>query len=77
MEEALLTQTQAPSDVGQQARVPPRRHASAEVVVARELTKVYEEVIVGTPAEVSRRLQETGAVRGEFVVIVEPVKPDR
>jgi 16S rRNA C1402 (ribose-2'-O) methylase RsmI len=36
----------------------------------RELTKIYEEAIVGTPAEVSARLTADKR-RGEFVVIVE------
>lgn len=43
------------------------------VTIARELTKVYEEVMAGTPDELSRRLQEKGPVRGEFVVLIEPM----
>lgn len=41
-----------------------------EVVVARELTKMHEEVISGAPAELAKQLEEKGGVRGEFVVIV-------
>lgn len=40
------------------------------VVIARELTKVHEEVLDGKPLELARMLEEKGAVRGEFVVIV-------
>jgi 16S rRNA (cytidine1402-2'-O)-methyltransferase len=43
------------------------------VVVARELTKVYEEVLTGTPAEIASQLKEKKSARGEFVVIVEPL----
>lgn len=43
------------------------------IVVARELTKVHEEVISGSIAEVQEYFSaHPGAVRGEFVVIIEP-----
>lgn len=42
----------------------------AHVVVARELTKIHEEVVAGTGAEVAASLEKRGAVKGEFVVIV-------
>jgi 16S rRNA (cytidine1402-2'-O)-methyltransferase len=43
---------------------------SSRVVVAKELTKVYEEVLEGTGSDVANRLKERGADKGEFVVIV-------
>ena len=47
-------------------------HAS-RVVIARELTKVHEEVISGSIEEVQEYFAtHPGAVRGEFVVIVVP-----
>ena len=47
-----------------QDEVPERK-----IVVARELTKIFEEFIRGTPAEVRRQL--TGKrVKGEFVVLI-------
>ncbi len=49
------------------------RHLSTErqVVIARELTKIYEEVISGTPSEVLNYFeQNTEKVKGEFVVMV-------
>ncbi|MDO8521714.1 MAG: 16S rRNA (cytidine(1402)-2'-O)-methyltransferase [bacterium] len=40
------------------------------VVIARELTKIYEEVLTGEPSELARVLEEKGGARGEFVVII-------
>jgi len=42
------------------------------VTIARELTKIYEEVLTGSPAELSASLKKGKKERGEFVVIVEP-----
>jgi len=44
----------------------------AAVTVARELTKLHEEVLYGTPSDLAAQLEKKKAVRGEFVVIVEP-----
>jgi 16S rRNA (cytidine1402-2'-O)-methyltransferase len=41
------------------------------VIIARELTKVFEQVISGTPAEIEKYFTDNkDKVRGEFVVIV-------
>ena len=45
-----------------------------KVTIARELTKIHEEVLVGKPAELAERLEVTKAVRGEFVVIAHVVE---
>ena len=45
-----------------------------KVVVARELTKFFEEVVTGTPEEVLRYfINHPDHVRGEFVVLVNPL----
>jgi 16S rRNA (cytidine1402-2'-O)-methyltransferase len=44
-----------------------------QVIVARELTKLHEELMSGTVAEVAGRLGEREP-RGEFVVVLGPVK---
>ena len=44
---------------------------ACRVTIAREITKVHEEIVSGTPAEVALSLESRGAARGEFVVIVE------
>jgi 16S rRNA (cytidine1402-2'-O)-methyltransferase len=41
-----------------------------EVVVARELTKLHEEILRGTPAEIRAVLESRDAIRGEFVVLI-------
>ncbi|MEK7133826.1 MAG: 16S rRNA (cytidine(1402)-2'-O)-methyltransferase [Patescibacteria group bacterium] len=46
----------------------------ARITIARELTKIHEEVISDTPKELAMRLTKKKAVRGEFVVIIEPRK---
>lgn len=47
--------------------------AAARVTIARELTKMHEEIISGSVADVQAHFAaHPGAVRGEFVVIVEP-----
>lgn len=40
------------------------------VVVARELTKVHEEFLQGTAAEIREALQAKSVIRGEFVIMV-------
>ena len=44
----------------------PEKH----VMLFRELTKMYEEVLRGSPQELWARLETDGSARGEFVVIV-------
>jgi len=45
----------------------------SRVIIARELTKVHEEIVSGTPQEaLAYFAMRPDAVRGEFVVIVEP-----
>lgn len=46
----------------------------SRVTIGRELTKMHEEVLVGGPLELADRLEKKKAVRGEFVVIIEPEK---
>ncbi|HUO56017.1 MAG TPA: 16S rRNA (cytidine(1402)-2'-O)-methyltransferase [Candidatus Paceibacterota bacterium] len=45
--------------------------AGSRVTIARELTKMFEEVLVGKPEELVRQLKEGKKDRGEFVVIIE------
>jgi 16S rRNA (cytidine1402-2'-O)-methyltransferase len=52
-----------------------------ETVIARELTKLHEEVLRGTPREIRGVLESRDAIRGEFVILIakasEPVHDDR
>lgn len=52
------------------AALPDRRAA-----VARELTKLHEEVLRGTLAELAARVAAAGEVKGEVVLIVGPAEP--
>lgn len=42
----------------------------SRVTIGRELTKMHEEILVGSPLELAERLEKKKAARGEFVVIV-------
>jgi 16S rRNA (cytidine1402-2'-O)-methyltransferase len=41
-----------------------------EIVAARELTKMYEEVLRGTAAEIAAALATRDSIRGEFVILI-------
>ncbi|KKW19485.1 MAG: Ribosomal RNA small subunit methyltransferase I [Candidatus Adlerbacteria bacterium GW2011_GWC1_50_9] len=43
----------------------------ARVTIARELTKIHEEILVGSPAELSKSIEKNKKARGEFVVIIQ------
>jgi 16S rRNA (cytidine1402-2'-O)-methyltransferase len=48
-----------------------------EVVAARELTKLHEEVLRGTAAEIHQKLTARDSIRGEFVVLIsKATEPD-
>ncbi len=48
------------------------------IVLARELTKLHEEFLRGTVAEVRRELEKRDRVRGEITLLVEPpLKPSQ
>ena len=43
-----------------------------QIVVARELTKIHEEFLRGTPAELLKILQNRDEVKGEIVLLIGP-----
>ncbi len=47
-------------------------HEIPRVIIGRELTKMHEEMLDGEPLALAKDLEERNAVRGEFVVIVDP-----
>lgn len=47
---------------------------SRQVIVMRELTKMFEETISGSAVEVFEELQSRSSIKGEFVVVIEGVK---
>jgi len=53
------------------------RYPDATLTLAKELTKIHERVLIGTPRELLERLQkERKLAQGEFVVILEPKAPE-
>ncbi len=40
------------------------------VVIARELTKIHEEFLRGTPHELRQQLQQRGSIRGEITLLI-------
>jgi len=48
-------------------------HGIRTVTLARELTKMHEEVLSGEPLQLAESLTERGADRGEFVVIISSI----
>jgi len=54
-----------------------RQGAERRVVVARELSKKFEEFITGTAADVLRELRGRASVKGEIVVVVEGQRSGR
>jgi 16S rRNA (cytidine1402-2'-O)-methyltransferase len=46
--------------------------AERPAVICRELTKLHEEILRGTLAELRQRLAERPGIKGEFVVVVGP-----
>lgn len=51
--------------------------ADIQTVLARELTKVYEEWLTGTAQSVLNSLGEKPSIKGEFVVLLRPPVPPR
>ena len=43
----------------------------AQIFIGREMTKIYEEYLTGTPEEIRQQLAD-GKTRGEFVIVVHP-----
>ncbi len=43
---------------------------SSQVVIARELTKIHEEFIRGTPLEVLHQLKQKSSIKGEMTVLI-------
>lgn len=43
---------------------------SSQIVIARELTKMHEEFIRGTPMQVMDLLKEKSSIKGEFTVLI-------
>lgn len=47
------------------------------LTVAREMTKMYEEFLHGTPSSVRSQLRERDSIKGEITLVVAPVEGER
>ena len=47
-----------------------------EVVIVREITKIYEEVLRGTTTELIEKL-EKNPIKGEIVLLIEPQEKEQ
>ena len=50
--------------------------ADTQTVIARELTKIHEEFICGTAGEIAEKLNASGEIKGEIVVLLRPETKD-
>ena len=48
--------------------------SEATVLIGREMTKIHEEYLFGSVAEVLQQLEERERIKGEFTVLVSPAK---
>lgn len=69
-EEATLVFYEAPHRVVESLEAVQQVYGDRQVVAARELTKMYEEVLRGTPGQIAANLKARDMVRGEFVILV-------
>jgi 16S rRNA (cytidine1402-2'-O)-methyltransferase len=72
--ELPLVLYEAPHRIRSLLRDLQRAAGDSEVAVCRELTKLHEEVLAGTPAAAAERLVEE---RGEFTIVISPRGHDR
>ncbi|HQK95710.1 MAG TPA: 16S rRNA (cytidine(1402)-2'-O)-methyltransferase [Armatimonadota bacterium] len=70
-ETATTVVFEAPGRVGDTLRAMAGIFPQRQVLLLREMTKVFEECIRGTTAEVAVVLTERGELRGEFVIVLE------
>lgn len=67
---AALVAFESPRRIGASLQIIAERWPARQVAVCRELTKIHEEVLRGTAAEVAATLAQP--VRGEIVLVLEP-----
>lgn len=51
------------------------QYPSRRIAACRELTKIYEEVLRGTAAEILAQLKQRSSVKGEFTLVIEQAGP--
>lgn len=68
--ESTLVIYESPQRIGKTVETIAKIYPSAQVVIARELTKLHEEFIRGTAPEVTMLLKKRLSIKGEIVLLV-------
>jgi 16S rRNA (cytidine1402-2'-O)-methyltransferase len=68
--ESTLIIYESPQRIGKTVDSIARSYPTAQVVIARELTKIHEEFIRGSATEVATILKKRVAIKGEIVLLV-------
>ena len=66
---------ESPARVIKTLRVAAEILGSRPMLLMRELTKLHEEIIPGTPERILSDLEERPSIKGEIVIVVEPGSP--
>lgn len=61
---------ESPQRIGKTVEAIAKKYPSAQIVVARELTKMHEEFIRGSAVEVTAVLKKRTSIKGEIVLLV-------
>lgn len=68
--QSTLVIYESPQRISKTVEVIAKSYPSAQVVIARELTKMHEEFIRGSAAEVTVLLKKRASIKGEIVLLV-------
>jgi 16S rRNA (cytidine1402-2'-O)-methyltransferase len=68
--ESTLVVYESPQRILKTVQFIAKEHPTARVVVARELTKMHEEFVSGTAAEVVELLKQRATIKGEITLLV-------
>ncbi len=68
--EATFIAYESPQRISKTISFIQKTFPECKVVVAREISKMHEEYLVGSPAEVSEKLKAKSSIKGEIVLLV-------
>ena len=68
--EATLVAYESPQRIAKTMQYLEKNFPDAKIAVARELTKLHEEYLIGTPEEILQLLKKKQSVKGEITLMV-------